>query len=179
MCVPNGQRYIVTWVQVHMYMHCRTIRRNETRLAMPHDSCGRFYESTASHRHAQTGKTQTCPLEVVGAAAATSSLYTTGGIAGPSTFCYSCSATFQCLELGRALAGCLLQVTGGGGSTAMHRAGYRASGRESFGCSSHAGVCTLFCRRRARCALAALVRGGGGREEGGAARGTGIQGRCV
>ena len=57
--------------------------------------------------------------------------------------------------------GCLLQVTGGG-STAMHRAGYRASEKGRFRCSSHAGVCTPSAAEEL---VAALVRGGRASEE--------------
>lgn len=46
----------------------------------------------------------------------------------------------------------------------MHRAGYRASERECFCCSSHAGVCTPSAAGELVAALAALVRGGGARE---------------
>lgn len=129
--------------------------------------------STASHQRAQTGKATT-QSEVVGAAAATSSLYTTGGIAGPSPLLFlHCNIPVPRAWAG--LAGCLLQVTGGG-STAMHRAGYRASERERFCCSSHAGVCTPSAADEL---VAALVRGGGASEEEALRKGTGIQGRCV
>lgn len=48
------------------------------------------------------------------------------------------------------------------GSTAMHRAGYRASERERVCCSSHAGVCTPSAADEL---VAALVRGGRASEE--------------
>ena len=143
-----------------MYMHCRTIRRDETRYAgSAHDSCWRLHSQPLTSANGQEdnvvrGRRRRSCHEL--------SIHNRR-YSRAVAFAILALATFQCLELGRAWLGCLLQVTGGG-STAMHRAGYRASEGSWFCCSSHAGVCTPSAAGELVAALAALVRGGGARE---------------